>query len=1089
MVLFLRLELFLMGFVWLWTGFVFGQSSVLHFVQESSRSVSESVSGIFNFGSRQLLVNMQRRRVSFTLLDSVGKPVRSGFIALPGDMRLTSGAKTDSGVIIALGAPTMSPSFIVRVDTSLNIVWAKKIEDPVYGPGASPTIQSIYVKQDTIFLAGVNYYRWDSVYLAALKLDGTLLWQRHYNYTVATAMYYTPALGFNYLKNELIISIGDVILYVNPTNGVPDTAYLSPFPVVRIAPTRYGDLYFLMAGNSSVDQVLIRSRDTTVIKTIGLQFSAANTRMIDVKVSKGVVWLSGTAERTFEEDASLMLTDTALNNFSFYFVGKPGATESEAVVDVDTSDGSVWLSSSSYDYTLGGGSIVGHFAPGNVSYRCYVTEGVLDTVEMQISFTGAVNPPFSVPPFQFVDTTLSMVPDSMFISCLCPIEAGYVTTAEPYVCTEIDSVNFLYTGDTVNVLWYEWFLGSGSTPSVDSSLNPSGVVFDSAGFISVRLRVSDVACLTEVNIPVVVHQSPNASFIMSTDTVCEEEPVDFQNTGSTGNWTYSWDFGADASPRTSFDSVPSAIIWTSPGQKRILLTISDQYCSRTAVDTVTVLDKPEADFFFPVQACQYDSVSVEFSGSAMPGVAFLWSYENALPSTGTGTNDTTTFLYTGWQEIQLIVTNPNGCADTASQFIRIDTSPVVSFTSTGPVCAGQPIDFFNTGTTGGSWVYQWYFGSAAVPSSSPHENPTGVVFNRGDTFTVYLTIRNVMTGCESTDSGSVVVWGLPVAEAGPDDTTICYGTGVLLGGDSVPGYSYLWGPAVLVSDTGVANPRGYPVEPRTVFSVVVIDSNGCESRDSVVVYMREPLVVDAGPDVDLCYGDSVVLRASFYYSVRYRWGPFYGLSDSLGMEVVAFPDSSVVYWVEIEDTSVYRCGVARDEVVVRVHPLPELEIVPRGDTIARGESLELVVTGASEYEWSPDYGIDNVHVSNPVVSPDSSVMYVVRGVDVYGCEGYDSVWVYVREPDVWVPRSFSPNGDGLNDGVKVLGYGFVEYELWIYDRFGGLMFHSQDTEERWYGESPGSGEPAPEGAYTYYFRGRLSDGREIVKQGVINLVR
>ncbi|NPA34670.1 MAG: hypothetical protein GXO48_07075 [Chlorobi bacterium] len=109
-------------------GSVFGQGSVLHFVQEPSRSVSESYSWIFNFGSRQLLVNMQRRRVSFTLLDSVGKPVKSGFIALPGDMRLTSGAKTDSGVIIALGAPTMSPSFIVRVDTTLNVVRSKKLE-------------------------------------------------------------------------------------------------------------------------------------------------------------------------------------------------------------------------------------------------------------------------------------------------------------------------------------------------------------------------------------------------------------------------------------------------------------------------------------------------------------------------------------------------------------------------------------------------------------------------------------------------------------------------------------------------------------------------------------------------------------------------------------------------------------------------------------------------------------------------------------------------------------------------------------------------------------------------------------------------
>ena len=111
------------------------------------------------------------------------------------------------------------------------------------------------------------------------------------------------------------------------------------------------------------------------------------------------------------------------------------------------------------------------------------------------------------------------------------------------------------------------------------------------------------------------------------------------------------------------------------------------------------------------------------------------------------------------------------------------------------------------------------------------------------------------------------------------------------------------------------------------------------------------------------------------------------------------------------------------------------------------------------------------------------------------CSIWDTVQVKVDVeaacPYLWVPNSFSPNGDGLNDVFKPQDQKIRDYELNVYNRWGERVFQSAKVSEGWDGTF--EGQKAPSGAYMYQivYRFRNADGviRQKLKEGTIQVVR
>lgn len=103
------------------------------------------------------------------------------------------------------------------------------------------------------------------------------------------------------------------------------------------------------------------------------------------------------------------------------------------------------------------------------------------------------------------------------------------------------------------------------------------------------------------------------------------------------------------------------------------------------------------------------------------------------------------------------------------------------------------------------------------------------------------------------------------------------------------------------------------------------------------------------------------------------------------------------------------------------------------------------------------------------------------------CQASDSLVVRVSESGVYAPNAFSPNGDGINDEFRVAYKSIVEFDCWIFNRWGQQVYHWTDPQKGWDGNI--NGRPAAEGAYFYVIRALGADGMRFKLKGDISLIR
>jgi gliding motility-associated-like protein len=105
-----------------------------------------------------------------------------------------------------------------------------------------------------------------------------------------------------------------------------------------------------------------------------------------------------------------------------------------------------------------------------------------------------------------------------------------------------------------------------------------------------------------------------------------------------------------------------------------------------------------------------------------------------------------------------------------------------------------------------------------------------------------------------------------------------------------------------------------------------------------------------------------------------------------------------------------------------------------------------------------------------------------------GCSNTDSVIVEVMLTDViGVPNAFSPNGDGFNDVLKVLGPGISTMHFMVYNRYGQKVFETSDQASGWDGKLDGKTlDPA---VFAWYLEYTLVNGYAGVQKGNVTLIR
>ena len=159
------------------------------------------------------------------------------------------------------------------------------------------------------------------------------------------------------------------------------------------------------------------------------------------------------------------------------------------------------------------------------------------------------------------------------------------------------------------------------------------------------------------------------------------------------------------------------------------------------------------------------------------------------------------------------------------------------------------------------------------------------------------------------------------------------------------------------------------------------------------------------------------------------------------------------------------------------------------------ESTRLHVTTVpgARYNWIPSNTLDHPTSPNPVATPtDPLTVYSVTVTDSLGCTWTGQLPLYCTEvicgrPNVSIPNTFSPNGDGINDRLCFSGDFITGFYIAIYTRWGEKVYESHDINDCWDGRYNDNW--CMPGVYTYTCRIQCEAGLENLLKGDITLIR
>lgn len=338
-------------------------------------------------------------------------------------------------------------------------------------------------------------------------------------------------------------------------------------------------------------------------------------------------------------------------------------------------------------------------------------------------------------------------------------------------------------------------------------------------------------------------------------------------------------------------------------------------------------------------------------------------------------------------------------------------------------------------------------------------------------FQVTITDAN---GCQVTQSGTITEPAAIIITTNSTTDATCLNAAdgeadiSVVGG--TPGYTYQWISQTLQDTTTNEDLTG--ALPMNYF-LTVFDANGCFAQDTIAIDTGLVVLSNAGLDQFICFNDTLTLFGSsnIINANSYSW---YDSTGTLLIDtnILVLPPLNPGNTIFIFEVSFSGCSHS-DTVVITMNGQltvdagPDIEMYPQ-QTNQIGGSPTTAATNS--VVWTPNTYLINDTVFNPtVVMPVISTTYYVTATDSNGCSVTDSVYVEVL-PEIVIPDGISPNGDNLND-TWILDfldqYPGVSVKINVYNRWGELLFESDENyNDDWDGRTK-DGKPLPAGTYYY----------------------
>ncbi|MEP6513364.1 MAG: PKD domain-containing protein, partial [Parafilimonas sp.] len=596
------------------------------------------------------------------------------------------------------------------------------------------------------------------------------------------------------------------------------------------------------------------------------------------------------------------------------------------------------------------------------------------------------------------------------------------------------TVNF--TNKSSNYAVLLWNFGDGSTSNIDAPAH----IYTYPGIYPAKLLVTGNGGCADSLIKNITIKGPTGNMTY-TLTTCYPNKVVFV-ASALNTVKYTWDFGDGATIITSTDR---AFHLYDTGRYLPKMILSDSIGCNVLIkgtDTLKVFDVKARATSSTNLIC--DSGSVTFTDASESNDIIkdhIWIFEDStsLNQPVAAHSYTTSGSYT----TQLVSITQFGCIDTLTitNAVIVSRSPAISIQGDTAACAGANVSFNGINTSDTSALnWSWNFGNGSTATTQN----ANTVYIKGGIYLINLIAAN-NNGCADSISSSIKINPPPAVYAGKD-TTVCQSSPYIITASGASTYTWISGENIGCRDCAStqitpANSGNYTVQGK--------DAIGCSATDSVYIRVIKPSQISASGSDTVCVGQTVQLSAGGAQS--YQWIPSVYLDNSNAATPVytAAKDTSIIY--NVIGYSEKKCFSDTTSVTIKSYPVPQMQIMDDKITLSAGNSVRLQTNNSpdiTEWRWEPPQGLDNPTAASPLASPFQTTTYNCLAVNGGGCAARTQAVISVvcGGSNIFVPNTFSPNNDGMNDQFYARGTGLFAVKTFrIFNRWGQLVFEKLGT--------------------------------------------
>ena len=592
-----------------------------------------------------------------------------------------------------------------------------------------------------------------------------------------------------------------------------------------------------------------------------------------------------------------------------------------------------------------------------------------------------------------------------------------ITGADSFLCLG----GTLPLADTTIGGW--WFSSNTAVATVNTV---GGVSSVSTGKATIYY-ITGSGCLDSVNVLV----SPPPSAILAPDKLCVGDTALFTDPTLGGNWSSS-NGGVLVIGSTTGDAVGQSsgtvtVEYTTPGCPPVTLIVS--------------VNPSPGPITGGTHVCLNGTLQLHDS----PGGG-VWSSRNTAVATVDGSGTVTGGAIGG----DIISYDVNGCF--AVIRIHVDSLPAFAIVGPDSICWGSCAELYTTADPHDT--YLWAPGNGVSCTACDTINACPL-----ETQTYTVTVTNHQ-GCTSTSTHKLTINPLPVITYSPDPFYMCNHTTKQMTVNAItPCSSFVWYPNVCI-DTTIPNRPVFSDTTDLVYVLYATTTLGCRDSFKIPVSVLDSAFTTLSGDTIICLGNNAHLIAySTDPTTTYKWTNYPSgtfpttLSSDTVNNPIATPIITTSYQVVMTENA---CFTATREVTVYVDSLPNLFIAQPG-TIIAGSSITLTVTTNRDslknndtgmiYEWAPPETVSCPSCPSTAVIPTVTTTYTVCVTSNRGCKSCDTITIGIMcdGSQVFVPNTFTPNGDGFNDRFFVSGKGLgLITHLTVYNRWGQVMYDVQN---------------------------------------------